>query len=105
VSGPNHPRGTSNSNQRGGSAARAARRRWLVEVFGDGEFVDCALRAVPGCWVAMTEWSVWVDRILPGARGGTYERGNIRPACGPCQIHTGIWLREQLKAERAQVGA
>lgn len=82
-------RGTSNSYTRGSSHGRRARRRWLVNTFGDGEFVDCHLRAVPGCWVAMTEWSVSADRIVPGALGGTYARGNIQPACPPCQSHQG----------------
>lgn len=100
MSGPKWPRGTTNRNQRGGSHTRAARRAWLVDTLGDGEFVDCALRFHPNCWVAMTKWTVWVDRKIPGARGGTYARDNIQAACGPCQIHTGIALREQLKVER-----
>lgn len=27
-----------------------------------------------------------VDRIVPGRKGGTYRRNNIRPACGPCNF-------------------
>lgn len=27
-----------------------------------------------------------VDRIIPGKKGGTYRRNNIRPACGPCNF-------------------
>lgn len=27
-----------------------------------------------------------VDRIIPGRKGGTYRRNNIRPACGTCNF-------------------
>ena len=30
-----------------------------------------------------------IDRIVPGCQGGTYRRGNIRPACGDCNSETG----------------
>lgn len=30
-----------------------------------------------------------VDRIIPGCKGGTYRRDNIRPACGGCNSETG----------------
>lgn len=93
-------RGTTNRNARGSSYSRAARRAWLMKTFGDGEFVDCQLAAVPDCWVAMSVWTVSADRIKPGARGGTYRRDNIRPACPPCQSHTGGKLGARLKAER-----
>lgn len=33
--------------------------------------------------------TVTVDRIIPGCKGGTYRRNNIRPACGPCNSETG----------------
>jgi len=43
------------------------------------------------------EGTVTADRIIPG---GSYRRENIRPACGPCQEHTG----GKLGAERRKVG-
>lgn len=96
-----HGRGTTNGNVRGNWLQRRARRRWLVRTYGDGEFVDCHLRAVPDCWVAMTEWTVSADRYpIPGAAGGTYARDNIRPACPPCQSHTGGKLGAARKREK-----
>lgn len=91
---------TTNRNQRGGSAQRRARREWLVNTFGDGEFVDCKLAATPDCWVAMTKWTVSADRIVPGILGGTYKRSNIQPACPACQSHTGGKLGAQRAREK-----
>lgn len=48
-------RGTTNRNDRGNTRQRARRRAWLVDNHGDGEFVDCALAAVPECWVRMLQ--------------------------------------------------
>lgn len=99
MSGPNHPRGTSNTNDRGSAAQRRARKQWLLDTFGDGVVVRC-YRFV-ACGQVLTFATLTVDRIIPGILGGTYRRGNIRPACGHCNSITGIRLREQLKAERA----
>jgi hypothetical protein len=30
---------------------------------------------------------------VPGAHGGRYTHGNIRPACGPCNSETGGAVR------------
>lgn len=90
-------RGTSNSNQRGSSYSRRSRRAFLVTTYAAD---------VPGCCrcyrcgVLMVNPDnvppglehlplLTVDRILPGVRGGTYLRNNIRPACGPCNSSTG----------------
>jgi excisionase family DNA binding protein len=40
-----------------------------------------------------------VDRVVPGADGGGYSRGNIRPSCRPCNSSTG----GALGAERAKI--
>ena len=42
-----------------------------------------------GCGTWLTVDTVWVDRLVPGCRGGTYRRDNIRPACGPCNMSWG----------------
>lgn len=94
-------RGCTNRDDRGNTSNRAVRRQWLVNTFGDGEFVDCQLKAVDHCWVAMTKWTVSVDRKRPGALGGTYRRDNIQPACPPCQSHTGGKLGAALRAAKA----
>jgi hypothetical protein len=83
-------RGTTNRNARGGSPARRARRQWLVDTFGDGATVGCAF----GCGAVLTVDTVTADRYpVPGCNGGTYRRGNIRPACGPCNSRHGGALR------------
>lgn len=95
-------RGTTNTNQRGGTPARRARKAWLVQTFRADVEVDGqpACRCYR-CGVLLTAATVTTDRITPAALGGRYRRDNIRPACQPCQSLTGVELREQLKAERA----
>lgn len=88
-------RGTTNRNARGGSKARRARREWLVKMFAanvrgfDGEIVCRCYR----CATLLSVATVTVDRIIPGCRGGTYRRNNIRPACAVCNSETGGGLR------------
>lgn len=84
-------RGTTNRNDRGSAAERRARKQWLVNTYGDGRVVACSF---PGCSRLLTVETVTVDRFpIPGCRGGTYRRGNIRPACGPCNSTHGGALR------------
>jgi hypothetical protein len=84
-------RGTSNSNARGSSRDRAARRRYLVRAYesniGPG-FCRCYR-----CGLVLSENTVTVDRIKPGAKGGRYVRTNIRPACAGCNSETGGAVR------------
>lgn len=110
-------RGTTNQNARGNTEDRRRRREWLVETYRADEDVlriwwaddpvptehpysehvekiaDRCER-VPACRCyrcgdLLTVHSVTVDRIVPGCRGGTYRRNNIRPACGGCNSETG----------------
>ncbi len=102
-------RGTTNGNVRGGSAERRRRRAWLVETYRAnvdiyrglpalGE-IECPIGdGVPACrcyrcGTLLTEDTVTIDRIVPGCRGGTYRRNNIRPACGKCNSSEGGRLR------------
>lgn len=79
-------RGTTNRNERGSSYSRRSRRAWLVATFGDGKTVLCAL----GCGTLLTRATVTADRFpVRGCDGGSYRRGNIRPACGPCNSADG----------------
>lgn len=83
-------RGTTNRNARGSSADRLARRTWLVATFR----ADRDHRGQPACRCyrcgdLLTVSTVTIDRIVPGCRGGTYRRNNIRPACAPCNSETG----------------
>jgi 5-methylcytosine-specific restriction endonuclease McrA len=102
---PASRRGTTNGNARGGSEDRRKRREWLVRTYR----ADCDVSMIVGlvfpvplgtdgalpacrcyrCGVLLTEDTVTVDRIVPGCRGGTYRRSNIRPACGACNSSTG----------------
>lgn len=105
-------RGTTNRNDRGSSEARRRRREWLVETFRanqdlrliitpEGSYWDACWPgpdSVPACRCyrcgkLLTVSTVTVDRIIPGARGGTYRRNNIRPACAVCNSETGGQLR------------
>lgn len=52
----------------------------------------------PDGWAA--SYTVTVDRIVPGCKGGTYRRNNIRPACGPCNSETGGHLGAERKRGR-----
>lgn len=97
-------RGTSNSNSRGSSYARRARRAWLILNYASNVpgFTRCYRCGVflynPDNFTPETVCDLpfgsealplTVDRIIPGCQGGTYRRNNIRPACGSCNSETG----------------
>jgi hypothetical protein len=101
-------RGTTNGNARGSSEARRRRREWLVytyranvDVITTDPVNDSTLRVISvtpacrcyRCGQLLTVDTVTVDRIIPGCKGGTYRRDNIRPACGRCNSETGGSLR------------
>jgi 5-methylcytosine-specific restriction endonuclease McrA len=73
-----------NGNQRGSAEDRRRRKAWLFEEFGVDGIVTCTF-----CDVPLLPEECTVDRIVPGCRGGRYVRGNIRPACKPCQDEQG----------------
>jgi len=83
-------RGSTNRNDRGSAAARRVRKQWLLNQFGDGVTAPCSF----GCGAVLTIETVTADRFpVPGCQGGRYVRGNIRPACGPCNSFHGGALR------------
>lgn len=83
-------RGTTNRNARGSSEDRRRRRQWLLDSFGDGTEAPCSYCQIPVDFETIT-----ADRHpIPGCRGGRYVRGNIRPACGPCNSKHGATLRQ-----------
>lgn len=95
-------RSTSNHMVTGNSRDRARRRARLVERFGWPELgiVNCYRCEVPLLQDEDPDapgQSVTVDRITPGALGGTYADSNIRPACGPCNQATGGELGAMMK--------
>lgn len=85
-------RGTTNRNDRGNAADRRARKLYLLDEFGDGVTVACALGVSPNCPGTVTFDTLSVDRIVPGIEGGRYTRDNIRPSCLPCNSLTGALL-------------
>lgn len=112
-------RGTSNGNARGNASDRQRRRAWLVDTYranrdvlvlklGNGTEIPLDTlfgRGEPACRCyrcgqLLTVDTVTVDRIIPGCRGGTYRRDNIRPACGPCNTVTGATTRGRGKGKR-----
>lgn len=106
-------RGTTNGNARGSSYSRRRRRAWLVANYASNipGFCRCyrcgrllynpddraevrslrILRSDDGPWENILPLTV--DRIIPGCKGGTYRRNNIRPACGGCNSETGGGVR------------
>lgn len=85
-------RGTSNSNARGSSSARRARRSYLVRTYASDVPGKCRCYR---CGNLLDEKNVTIDRIVPGCLGGRYVRSNIRPACGRCNSETGGALRRR----------
>lgn len=100
-------RGTSNTNERGSAAARRARKNYLLEVYAaDVQLVQFTrLCRCYRCGVLLDYETMEVDRIKPGCEGGTYVRGNIRPACGDCNKITGAEAQARKRARRRHTNA
>lgn len=77
-------RGHRNTNERGSSRQRRARRQWLLDTFGDGVQAPCAL-----CGALVDLATLIVGRIVAWVDGGTYARDNIRPECAGCSCREG----------------
>jgi hypothetical protein len=88
-------RGTSNSNDRGSSKDRFARKVWLLLTFSPKLGPDEAWCEF-NCGTILTIETITVDRYpIPGCDGGKYVKGNIRPACAKCNSEHGGPLRKQ----------
>lgn len=68
------------------------RRVWLIHAWGNASAAVCFF-----CGHHLTRDTVTVDRIIPGILEGSYERGNIRPACMTCNSIQGSLLRDALR--------
>lgn len=73
------------------------RRFWLT---WRGHYETAVGAGVPACRCyrcgsLLTVVTVTVDRVVPGCRGGTYRRDNIRPACARCNSETGAVIRRR----------
>jgi hypothetical protein len=95
MSGPNHPRGTTNGNDRGSAEDRRRRKAWLLATFHDpvlGAVPCLAELHHPDCPGTVDADTVTVGRIVPGVDGGRYRRDNIRPEFGLCNSLHGATL-------------
>lgn len=123
---PSDRRSTSNGNAAGSAAQRRARKVWLIDTYrADVDLdVDTVALLLSGpypaarffesastphgegimacrcyrCGMLLEFSTVTVDRIVPGCKGGTYRRDNIRPACSPCNTETGARLGVEQRA-------
>jgi hypothetical protein len=68
-------------DRRGSTADRRRRKQWLLDAYGNGTTVRCT-----HCPTLLTVTTLEADRIIPG---GSYERANILPSCGPCNKKRG----------------
>lgn len=88
--------GRCNSNERGSSYDRRARRAWLLSPAagfgGNGEKVPCW-----ECGAMVSDRTLICDRIVPGEFGGRYTRGNIRPHCQTCSCRQGNRRTQELR--------
>lgn len=91
-------RGTSNKNDRGNTTDRRNRRKWLAETYASDVPGHCRCYR---CGVLLTQETLTVDRIIPGALGGTYVRNNIRPCCGACNSLTAPTAKAARQAQAA----
>lgn len=94
-------RGRSNGNEAGSAKNRRDRRQWLLVKFGDGERALC--QVCHETWVDIK--TMFVGRIIPGHKGGTYRRDNVRPECRLCSCREGHKLMMEIKAMRAALAA
>lgn len=94
-------RTSSNSNSRGSSKDRKARKLWLLREFGDGTTAQCSFA---GCTQTVTFDTLTVDRYpIAGRDGGSYKRGNIRPACAHCNYADGGKAGAEVRLDNARL--
>lgn len=60
-------------DRRGNAKDRKARKIFLLNKFGNGEFAPCV-----HCGEQLTFETLQADRIIPG---GSYRRANVQPSC------------------------
>lgn len=66
----------------------------MLSWFGDG--ISCLCYS---CGTVLLYTTLEADRIIPGVLRGTYARGNLRPACGPCNRRSGNAVRALIRAD------
>ena len=108
---------------RGNTADRQRRKQWLLETYAadcaiavparfkveliiplsaveqyraDGDTIHQCCRCYR-CGKLLTLETLTVDRIIPGCKGGTYRRNNIRPSCSNCANKQGAELSAETR--------
>lgn len=83
------------NSARGNSVDRRRRKLWLLTPEagwgGDGATVPCSEF---DCGSILTVETMFVDRIIPGALGGRYVKGNVKPHCATCSHRQGWVIRK-----------
>lgn len=85
--------------RRGNCRDRARRRAWLLETFDPDlgpHLARCRLELSDVCSGIVNQTTLTVDRI---ESGGSYARGNIQPACAPCQRVQGALITWERRHE------
>lgn len=94
----NHGR-SGEQDLRGNSAARKARKLWMLRTFGNGKTVKCT-----HCGKKLDYATVTSDRKIPGCLGGRYTHANVQPACKPCNDKRNTFIcpltDDQMERER-----
>jgi hypothetical protein len=70
-------------DRRGAARNRRARKRYLLNEFGDGKTCPCIWCGITLNWATLQQ-----DRLVPG---GPYSKANVLPSCGPCNIARNFW--------------
>lgn len=99
---------------RGNTTDRRHRKQYLMDTYrADVDLCGhCVINAhgvpfgtgIPACrcyrcGTLLTLETMTVDRIVPGCKGGTYRRTNIRPSCSDCANKQGGELSAQVRNE------
>lgn len=71
-------------------------RRLIEQYRQDGDTIVECCRCYR-CGRLLTLETLTVDRIIPGCKGGTYRRSNIRPSCSKCANETGVILSAETR--------
>lgn len=91
---PSYPEDQANMVARFGPDGNGSSIDWAHQVM---EYVALATCRCYRCGCLLVDGTLTVDRIIPGVKGGTYRRNNIRPACGLCNSETGGPLAQTKK--------
>lgn len=74
---------------------------WMADLESAGAaYVLLATCRCYRCGGLLVDGTLTVDRIIPGCKGGTYRRDNIRPACGGCNSETGGALASKRRGRK-----